>query len=212
MRLAVLSAFFGLSVACFTEPSADRMWRCSVEQPLCPEGQTCISDWCTKDGTALPDLAVVDSSVADMSTLPCQDGFPIGTQGVWACRGKFSATTTKASALCLSGYKLCADANKLTDAECSATTLKGFFFAEAPGTGPSSLAAKCAGTGSNWGAMFFGCGKLQDSTFTERAGAACRGFYPVTFCSPTFLCDYTDGHLDKQRNDDPRNGVLCCAP
>jgi hypothetical protein len=110
MRLAVLSAFIGLSFACFTEPSADRVWRCSVEQPLCPDGQTCINDWCTKDGTALPDLIVVDSAVADMSTIPCLDGFPMGTQGVWACRGKFSATTTKASALCLSGYKLCADA------------------------------------------------------------------------------------------------------
>ncbi len=62
MRLAVLSAFLGLSIACFTEPSADRVWRCSVDQPLCPEGQTCINDWCTKDGTALPDLSAVDAT------------------------------------------------------------------------------------------------------------------------------------------------------
>ncbi len=213
MRLAVLSAFLGLSIACFTEPSADRVWRCSVEQPLCPEGQTCINDWCTKDGTALPDLSVVDSTSADMSTLPCQDGLPIGTQGVWACRGKFSATTTKASALCLSGYKLCADANKLTDAECSATTLNGFFFGESPGMGSGSLSAKCAGTGASWGSLWFGCGKVQGTTLTERAGNACRGFFPVTFCSNmVFFCDFTDGHLDKQRNDDSRNGVLCCPP
>ena len=213
MRLAVLSAFLGLSIACFTEPSADRVWRCSVDQPLCPEGQTCINDWCSKDGTALPDLSVVNSTIADMSTLPCQDGFPIGTQGVWACRGKFSASSTKASALCLSGYKLCADANKLTDAECSATTLKGFFFAEAPGTGLGSSSAKCAGTASNWGGMWFGCGNQQAQPFTERAGNACRGFYPVSFCSTmVFVCDFTDGHLDKQKNDDSRNGVLCCPP
>ncbi len=213
MRLAVLSAFLGLSIACFTEPSADRVWRCSVDQPLCPEGQTCINDWCTKDGTALPDLSVVDSTVADMSTLPCQDGFPIGTQGVWACRGKFSATTTKASALCLSGYKLCADAFKITDTECSSSSLKGFYFAEAPATGATGAAVKCAGVGPSWGGYWFGCGSIQDKPLTERAAMACRGFFPVSLCySSVFVCDFTDGHLDKQRNDDSRNGVLCCPP
>ncbi len=214
MRLAVLSAFIGLSFACFTEPSADRVWRCSVEQPGCPDGQTCINDWCTKDGTALPDLSISDAAMfGDMSTIPCADGKPLGTQGVWACRGKFSATTTKASALCLSGYKLCADANRLTDAECSATTLKGFFFGEAPAVGATSLVAKCAGTGPGWGGLWFGCGAVQDKLLTERAGVACRGFYQVTYCSnQVFFCDNTDGHLDKQRNDDSRNGVLCCPP
>ena len=213
MRLAVLSAFIGLSFACFTEPSADRVWRCSVEQPLCPDGQTCINDWCTKDGTALPDLSISDATVGDMSTIPCLDGFPIGTQGVWACRGKFSPVTTKASLLCLSGYKLCSDANKLMDTECSATSLKGFFFAESPAMGSSQLGAKCAGTGASWGSMWFGCGSVLDKPLTARAAMACRGFFPVTFCSNVvFFCDYTDGHLDKQRNDDPRNGVLCCPP
>ena len=214
MRLAVLSAFIGLSIACFTEPSADRVWRCSVEQPLCPDGQTCINDWCTKDGTALPDLSISDATVGDMSTTPCLDGFPIGTQGVWACRGKFSATTTKASALCLSGYKLCADANKLTDSECSSILLKGFFFAEAPGvTASFAAAAKCAtSTAASWGNLWFGCGWQQTTPASERAAVACRGLFLVSFCSANFGCDTTDGHLDKQRNDDPRNGVLCCPP
>ena len=38
MRLAILSVSC-LLTACFTEPSADRVWKCSVDQPLCPEGQ-----------------------------------------------------------------------------------------------------------------------------------------------------------------------------
>ena len=212
MRLAVLSAFLGLSIACFTEPSADRVWRCSVEQPLCPEGQTCINDWCTKDGTALPDLTALDASAGDMSTSPCTDGFPIGTQGVWACRGKFSPTGTKASALCLSGYKLCADGYKVMDTECSATSIKGFFFAEAPANGSSGPGAKCAGTGPSWGSLFFGCGWNQGTPAIERSNFGCRGLFPVAFCSLNFTCDYTDGHLDKQKNDDSRNGVLCCPP
>ena len=215
MRLAVLSAFLGLSIACFTEPSADRVWRCSVEQPLCPEGQTCINDWCTKDGTALPDLSISDATVGDMSTIPCLDGFPIGTQGVWACRGMFSNATKKASALCQGGYKLCPDGNKITDAECSSGSLKGFFFAETPGmTASVAPASKCAAsTGPSWGNMWFGCGSVQDKPLTDRALTACRNFFPVTFCSNIiFVCDFTDGHLDKQRNDDSRNGVLCCPP
>jgi hypothetical protein len=78
--------------------------------------------------------------------------------------------------------------------------------------GSSQLGAKCAGTGASWGSMWFGCGSVLDKPLTERAAMACRGFFPVTFCSNVFFCDYTDGHLDKQRNDDPRNGVLCCPP
>jgi hypothetical protein len=61
--------------------------------------------------------------------------------------------------------------------------------------------------------MWFGCGSIQDQPLTERAANACRGFYQVSLCSSSaFVCDLTDGHLDKQRNDDSRNGVLCCPP
>ena len=75
----------------------------------------------------MPDLSVMDAATGDMATRPCTDGFPLGTQGVWACRGKFSPTTTKASALCQNGFKLCADGYKLTDAECSSMSLTSFF-------------------------------------------------------------------------------------
>ena len=208
MRLAVLSAFFGLSVACFTEPSADRMWRCSVEQPLCPEGQTCISDWCTKDGTATPDFATADAAeVSDMFRSPCTDGKPLGTQGVWACRGKFSPTTVKASGLCLSGYKLCTDGFKLTAAECSAST-PGFFYADAPAAGSGYATAQC-GSQSVFNSMFYGCGLVTGSTKT--AGMPCRGLTTIGFCG-ALICDLSDGRLDAQQSNDALSGVLCCPP
>ncbi len=217
MRLAVLSALCFVS-SCFTEPSADRMWRCSVDQPLCPEGQTCISDWCVKDGTAMPDMSVSDATVADMFKSPCSDGLPIGTQGVWGCRGKFGPATTKASALCLNGYKPCADASKITDAECSATSLTSFFFAEAPAMGNSAAGAKCAvGTGAGWGSLWFGCGWTPVGTGgakSERTNFPCRSLPIVSYCDNRnlFFCDFNDGRLDAQKNDEPRNGVLCCPP
>ena len=215
MRLAVLSALCFVS-SCFTEPSADRMWRCSVDQPLCPEGQTCISDWCVKDGTAMPDMSVSDATVADMFKSPCSDGLPIGTQGVWGCRGRFGPATTKASALCLNGYRLCADGNRVSDAECSSTSLTGFLFAEAPANGPSAAAAKCAGTGPGWGSMWFGCGwtPVGSGARSERSATACRSLPIVSYCDNRNLlfCDLNDGRLDAQKNDEPRNGVLCCPP
>ena len=217
MRLAVLSALCFVS-SCFTEPSADRMWRCSVDQPLCPEGQTCISDWCVKDGTAMPDMSVSDATVADMFKSPCSDGLPIGTQGVWGCRGKFGPATTKASALCLNGYKLCADGYKVTDAECTSATLIGSFSAEAPATGSNGLLAKCATTtGMGWGSYWFGCGWAVTGVSGpkgERTANPCRNLSLVAFCdNPNLLfCDLNDGRLDAQKNDEPRNGVLCCPP
>ena len=109
MRLAVLSLLC-LFVACFQEPPADRVWRCSADQPQCPDGQSCVDNWCVKDGTAMPDLAAnEDGGTTDMAS-PCLNGFPIGSKGVWACRGAFNPTGTKASGLCLqNGYKLCSD-------------------------------------------------------------------------------------------------------
>ena len=214
MRLAILSLLC-LLTACFTEPSADRVWRCSVDQPLCPQGQTCVNDWCAKDGIATPDLASGSDGMLDMSMVkPCVDGFPLGTQGVWACRGKFSPTTTVASSICQNGYKLCADGYRFTDAECSNTALKGFFFGEAPGKSTGPNAVNCAvGTGAGWGTVWFGCGSVQGASLTERANLACRGFFPYTLCyNSIFVCDLNDGHLDKQKNDDARNGVLCCPP
>jgi hypothetical protein len=142
MRLAILSVLC-LLTACFTEPSADRVWRCSVEQPLCPEGQTCVNDWCAKDGIATPDLASGSDGMLDMSMLkPCADGFPLGTQGVWACRGKFSPTTTVAPQhfvkMATSSVQM---VSRLTDAECSNSSIKGFFFADVPAEG--STGSKC---------------------------------------------------------------------
>jgi hypothetical protein len=212
MRLAVLS-LLSLSFSCFQEPPADRVWRCSVDKPQCPEGQSCVNDWCVKDGTAMPDLANSDGSTsADMSMVPCTDGFPIGTKGAWACRGKFSAAATVASALCKNGYKPCTNSNLISDAECSSSSLGGFFFADALGTGASTLAAKCAtGTGAGWGSLIFGCGSTVQN-FYERSTFGCRGFFPVAYCNATNPCNFNDGRLDAQSTTDARNGVLCCPP
>jgi hypothetical protein len=99
MRLAVLSMLC-LFVSCFQEPPADRVWRCSAEQPGCPQGQSCMNDWCVKDGTATPDLAVSDAGGGgDMSKPPCTDGFPNRHKVSGRCRGQFSPATTKASSL-----------------------------------------------------------------------------------------------------------------
>ena len=212
MRLAVLSLLC-LFVACFQEPPADRMWRCTVDKPQCPEGQSCVNDWCVKDGTAMPDLTLPDASSTDMSVPPCSDGFPIGTKGAWACRGKFSPATTVASALCKNGYKPCADSTLIADAECTNVSLGGFFFAEAPASGVNPSNAKCAtNTGTGWGSYFFGCGSMTVTNLYERSLVGCRGFFLLSICNSTNPCNYNDGRLDAQSTTDTRNGVLCCPP
>ena len=211
MRIAVLSLLC-LFAACFQEPPADRVWRCSVDKPQCPEGQSCVNDWCVKDGTAMPDLSSLDGSPLDMSMPPCADGFPIGTKGAWACRGKFSPGSTVASSLCKSGYKPCTNSNLITDAECSNASLGGFFFADALGSGATVAAAKCAtSTAAGWGSLIFGCGWTIQN-FYERSTFGCRGFIPVAACNATNPCNYNDGRLDAQSTTDARNGVLCCPP
>ena len=215
MRLDIRSLLC-LLTACFTEPPADRVWRCSVEQPLCPEGQTCVNDWCAKDGIATPDLASSSDGMQDMSMVkPCADGFPLGTQGVWACRGKFSPTTSVATALCQNGYKLCADGSRITDAECSNATIKGFFFADVPAQGSTGSVAKCAQGGVGNGSMWFGCGWYQGTRSpSERTQLPCKNLPLITYCDPlnNFTCNFTDLRLDAQKMDDARNGVLCCPP
>ena len=212
MRLAVLSLLC-LFAACFQEPPADRMWRCTVDKPQCPEGQSCVNDWCVKDGTAMPDFATSDGSLTgDMSIAPCADGFPIGTKGAWACRGKFSAATVKASAICQSGYKPCADSSRVSDSECSNSSLTGFFFADALGSGLTA-SAKCATTtGAGWGSVIFGCGPPTVGLY-ERSAIGCRGFFLLGFCgSASTQCNASDGRLDAQSNTEAKNGVLCCPP
>jgi len=214
MRLAVLSLLC-LFISCFQEQPADRMWRCSAAEPLCPDGQTCQNDWCVKDGTATPDLSIADGGAADMSKSPCTDGFPIGTQGVWACRGKFAPNTVTASALCQSGYKLCADGSKLTDAECSSASIKGFFFADVPAQGTTGSVAKCAQGGPGSGGMWFGCGWYQGTRSpSERTQFPCKNLPLITYCDPLnlFTCNFSDLRLDAQRMDNAANGVLCCPP
>ena len=213
MRLAVLSLL--VLSSCFTEPSADRVWRCTTDKPQCPDGQTCVNDWCVKEGTAQPDLSMqTDGGASDMTQLkPCQDGFPLGTQGVWACRGKFSATTAKASSLCQNGYKLCTSGQKVADAECTNTSLTSFFLADVPGFGSMVSNVKCypgTGTVNAW----YGCGQTFTSGGASRTNFPCQNLPMVLPCDPkNFLtCNVNDGRLDSQTNDDAKNGVLCCPP
>ena len=64
-----------------------------------------------------------------------------------------------------------------------------------------------------WMWLVSGCGSVQGASLTERANLACRGFFPYTLCyNSIFVCDLNDGRLDKQKNEDARNGVLCCPP
>ena len=209
MRLAVLSLLC-LFAACFQEPPADRMWRCTVDKPQCPEGQSCVNDWCVKDGTAMPDLAVAGNG--DMSVIPCSNGSPVGSQGVWACKGAFSPTGPKASALCTNGYKLCVDGNKLTDAQCSSAMLTGFYFADVPAEGVNQNTSKClaGGVASYW----FGCGNYVGAQLTVRTQNPCKGLPLVTACDPKsgFTCNFADARLDAQKSDNAANGVLCCPP
>ena len=212
MRVVVLSVLFLMS--CFQEQPVDRMWRCSAAEPLCPEKQTCVNDWCVMDGTTTPDFGNVDlMSGADMAKPPCTDGFPIGTQGVWACRGKSSPATTVSSALCGNGYKLCTDGYKVTDAECSSTTIKGFFFSDASSMGANPMVAKCGPGGAGTG-LWFGCGSAIGGTPTERAstGYGCKNLYLVTQCDGKVLSCSTDPRLDGQSILNAANGVLCCPP
>ena len=212
MRLAVLSLLC-LLTACFTEPSADRVWRCSVDQPLCPEGQTCVNDWCVKDGTATPDLAMSSDM---LPKAPCTDGFPIGTKGAWACRGKFSPTATKASGLCQNGFKLCTDGFLISDAECSSSSVKGFFFADLPAQGVNTSVAKCVDSipGVGAGSMWYGCGAvIGSSSPTGRTQFPCKNLALATYCdNQTLICNMAVLGLDAQRGENAANGVLCCPP
>ncbi len=218
MRLVVLSVLS--LVSCFQEQPADRMWRCSVAEPLCPDKQSCVNDWCVADGTTMPDLAGADlgnadlGSAVDLAKPPCADGFPIGTQGVWACRGKFSPATPVASSLCQNGYKLCTDGNKVTDSECSSPAVKGFFFADVPGTGVAPQQAQCASPGQ--AQMWFGCGSVIGSpqpTVRVGSGFGCKNFPLVSQCDNQILfCTVADLRLDSQRLTNAANGVLCCPP
>ena len=215
MRLAVLSLLC-LLTACFTEPSADRVWRCSVDQPLCPEGQTCVNDWCVKDGTATPDLAMPDLAMSSdmLPKAPCTDGFPIGTKGAWACRGKFSPTATKAAGLCQNGFKLCTDGFLISDAECSSSSVKGFFFADLPAQGVNTSVAKCVDSipGVGAGSMWYGCGAVIGSSFaTGRTQFPCKILALATYCdNQTLICNMAVLGLDAQRGENAANGVLCC--
>ena len=216
MRLAVLSQLC-LLVSCFQEQPADRVWRCSVAEPLCPSGQTCVNDWCTKDGTAMPDLATSDGGGGgDMSKPPCTDGFPIGTQGVWACRGTFSPATTPASGLCKNGFKLCTDGLKITDSECTSTTIKGFFWADVPAQGSTASLAKCVSTppGAGAGSYYFGCGSVVGAFIpAERTSTPCKGLPLVSYCdSSSIKCNFGVLSLDAQSGLNASNGVLCCPP
>ena len=217
MRLAVLSLL--VLSSCFTEPSADRVWRCTADKPQCPDGQTCVNDWCVKEGTAQPDLSMqTDGGASDMTQLkPCQDGFPLGTQGVWACRGAFSPASP-ASSLCKNGYKVCTDGLKVTDAECSSTSIKGFFFANLPAQGTTGSAARCLSTppANGAGGMWYGCGWYQGKAplSTERTNNPCQNLPLITYCNSTdlFTCNQSDLRLDAQKMDNAQNGVLCCPP
>ena len=214
MRLAVLSLLC-LFVACFQEPPADRMWRCTVDKPQCPEGQSCVNDWCVKDGTAMPDLLSQDGPSVDMIGLPCLNGSPIGTQGAWACKGAFAPSGTKASMLCLNGYKLCTDGNRITDAQCSSSALTGYFFADVAGEGVSLNLSKCASGGPSAGSVWFGCGTYQGAPqITARTQYPCKNLPLVAGCDPKsgFTCNLTDIRLDAQKSDNAANGVLCCPP
>ena len=215
MRLAVLSLLC-LFAACFQEQPADRVWRCSADQPQCPEGQSCINNWCVKDGTAMPDLAMSDGGSTDLASPPCLNGFPLGSKGVWACRGAFSPTGSKASALCLNGFKLCVDGSKLTSSDCqNNSTLKGFFFADVPAEGTTGSLAKCAMGGNGSGQMWFGCGDYQGArTPSETSVVGCTSFTRISYCDPgiQFICNSTDLRLDAVRMDNSANGVLCCPP
>ena len=216
MRLAVLSllCLFG---ACFQEQPADRVWRCSADQPQCPEGQSCINNWCVKDGTAMPDLSLPLDGAWDMIGAPCSDRIAIGSSGVLGCRGKFSPNTTKASALCPSGYRLCTDASKVTDAECSSSSIMGFFFADVSGNWTGPQPPRCAIAGqAGAGNAFFGCGNILGAiTPSTTTSTPCKGFSRLTYCNTTtpFYCEATEQlSLDNRRMDDARNGVLCCPP
>ena len=165
----------------------------------------------------MPDLATSDGGGGgDMSKTPCTDGFPIGTQGVWACRGTFSPATTPASALCKSGFKLCTDGLKITDAECSSSAVKGFFFADVPAQGATGTLAKCVSTppASGAGAMWYGCGSVIGGvTPAERASMACKGLPLVSYCDlKSLTCNQNDLRLDAQSGLNASNGVLCCPP
>ncbi len=119
----------------------------------------------------------------------------------------FLLPLSKRQRLCLSGYKLCTDGFKLTAAECSAST-PGFFYADAPAAGSGYATAQC-GSQKVFSSMFYGCGLVTGSTKTAGmpSGANYHRVLWRTLYATTAMAD-----LDKQPNDDPRNGVLCCAP
>lgn len=201
-----------LLMGCFSTDPGSRQFPCD-ETHGCPPGQVCQNNLCQVSAAPL-DGSVSGSDMTltgDMSVSRCAgSGYPLGSKGVWACLGTFSPANP-ASSLCRNS-KLCTDISSLvTTNECNAAA--NGLLGEAPGSGPTSIDAKCATTqGVGWGKLWFGCGKRQSPTPSEPATTPCRGHTQVHFCSTTtgVVCNFNDGRLDAQTNTDANTGVLCC--
>ncbi len=195
-----------LLIGCFSTDPGDRRFPCD-ESHGCPPGRICQNNICQLDTAAPLDASTVDQASGDMSVSPCSgNGYPLGSNGVWACLGTFSPAKP-ASSLCVN-RKICNDIrNLVTASECTSApnVLVGV-----PGNG-SGINASCATASSGPNLIYFGCGNRSKPTKSEPANGPCRGHTMVHFYNADgIIYNNSSYSVDNQTNNDPNAGVLCC--
>ena len=209
MRLAVLSLLC-LFVACFQEPPADRMWRCTVDKPQCPEGQSCVNDWCVKDRDGDAGFRHPDGPTGDM--IPLSDGSPIGTKVPGHAR-VLSHLDTKASMICLNGYKLCVIESKSRfNSALVQQSYRLLLLTCLPGRGSIRIEQVCWWT-ERWiglSVVELSVGQNYEREHSTRAGISARAGSAIQRAASLAIATIS-GWTHRSRTT-LQNGVLCCPP
>lgn len=213
MRQALLASFLTLAGCSIPDPTQVPL-RCDQDNP-CPDGRRCLEDG---ECSAPPDMQAISpdaSVVPDLTTMSppdmaeangCKDGN--GTRlgaGQWRCPGAFGGANPKASALCSTGYVVCAALDAAALQVCNGLT--GFFASSVIGSrrdGTPYGTSQCDQRELH--KVVFGCGNGRV------ASMACSGFDKLVDCNEqiaTWTCDTT---IDGTQQKNALNGVLCCKP
>jgi hypothetical protein len=226
MRNPVLALLWLLSLAgCFNPNLDSYMYLCSVANPCCPDGYTCVDGLCrrTDAGITTPAPSGVALGCASGQGYPVgADTLNLGTR-VWACAGTFSPSGPPASSLCSATYKPCdsglqvaVDAN-LCQFPPGCPIPMAFFVANvaahhARGMPVDPVTSCGAATVPGDVNLWMGCG-TPGHDYVLQVGSGCQRLGQAIDCGApdsSLQCS-TESTLDQITNTDPNNGVLCCS-
>lgn len=207
------------AASCFNVNPAGIDFLCSVYDPRCPEGQTCIDSHCRTplpDGRSAVDLATGDGgSTADMARSGCANNAGMQVGQAWACPGTFPVGN--ATKQCATGFSVCKVAAGIDLDACN--KINGFFVADALGYSEFSA---CRNVDANFFScvgyqplfdhrLRFGCGGLNQPYVLTNCTLQCAGFDRALNCSREvdYTCGSSSGLAD-EANLLPSSGTLCC--